>query len=136
MAILLQPLAFLDIFSGPELILILAVVLIFFGGDKMPEFARGLAKTMREFKKAASDVEREIKRVIEEADQPPASPSLPAITLAPPEHLPTSYEPHYECPEDAAGAGSTNPDHPAAPAAEEPPGAGRTDPKPPHVPEL
>ena len=55
---------------GPtELILILVVVLLLFGGKKIPEIAKSLAQGIREFKKASSDVEKEIKdekKVIEE----------------------------------------------------------------------
>ena len=42
--------------GGWELILILFVVLILFGGKKLPEFARNLGKGMREFKKASQGI--------------------------------------------------------------------------------
>jgi sec-independent protein translocase protein TatA len=61
-------LAILDGIGGPELLLVFVVVLIFFGGEKMPEFARGLGKILREFKKATSEVEHEIKRAMAEPE--------------------------------------------------------------------
>lgn len=45
----------------PEIVIILVVVLLLFGGKKIPEFAQGLGKGMREFKRALRDVEDEIK---------------------------------------------------------------------------
>jgi sec-independent protein translocase protein TatA len=38
-----------------ELIIVLVVVLILFGGRKLPELARGLGQGMREFKKATRE---------------------------------------------------------------------------------
>jgi len=40
-----------------EIIVILVVILVLFGGKKLPEFARNLGKGMREFKNAASGSE-------------------------------------------------------------------------------
>ena len=40
-----------------ELILILLVVVIFFGAKKIPELAQGLGKGIREFKKATREIE-------------------------------------------------------------------------------
>ncbi len=51
--------------------LILLVVLLLFGGDKMPQMAKKFAKGLREFKRAASEVEREIKRAIDEVPDLP-----------------------------------------------------------------
>ena len=51
--------------------LIFLLVLIFFGGEKLPEFARGLGKVMREFKKASSGIEAEIKKAMDEHPAPP-----------------------------------------------------------------
>jgi len=42
--------------SGPEIIVILLVVLLLFGSKKIPEFARGIGKGMREFRKATEDI--------------------------------------------------------------------------------
>jgi TatA/E family protein of Tat protein translocase len=86
------PLAFLDLLSGPELLLVLAVALMFFGGDKLPQFARGLAKVIREFKKAAGEVETEFKRVMDEAEHG-KPPPRPRLTVAPPLHPPATYAP-------------------------------------------
>lgn len=43
---------------GPtELIIVAAVVLLLFGGKKIPEFFKGLGDAVREFKRAATDDE-------------------------------------------------------------------------------
>jgi sec-independent protein translocase protein TatA len=81
----LAPLAFLDGIGGSELLLVFAVVLIFFGGEKLPELARGMGKAIREFKKAASDVEHEFKRAMDEAPAKPAQPLLKPAPLAVPQ---------------------------------------------------
>jgi sec-independent protein translocase protein TatA len=39
-------------FGSGEILVILFIVLILFGGKKLPEFARSLGKGIREFKKA------------------------------------------------------------------------------------
>ena len=46
----------------PELILIGFVILIFFGGNKIPELMRGLGKGVKEFNNARSNVEEEIRK--------------------------------------------------------------------------
>lgn len=43
-----------------ELIVILCVILILFGGKKLPEFAKNLGKGVREFKKAFHGIDEEI----------------------------------------------------------------------------
>ncbi|OUJ70141.1 Sec-independent protein translocase subunit TatA/TatB [Hymenobacter crusticola] len=60
-------LLFLGDIGGSELMLILVVILIFFGANKIPELARGLGKGIREFK----DASREIRSEIENAGQSP-----------------------------------------------------------------
>lgn len=42
----------LGILGGQEIILVLVIVLVLFGGKKIPELMRGLGKGMNEFKKA------------------------------------------------------------------------------------
>ena len=51
--------------GGQELLLILFVVLLFFGPSKLPELARGLGKGMREFKKAQADLENEFNKAVD-----------------------------------------------------------------------
>jgi sec-independent protein translocase protein TatA len=48
--------------GGGEILLILVAVLVLFGADKLPEFARGLAKGLREVKKATDEIKAEITR--------------------------------------------------------------------------
>lgn len=52
-------LLFLNI-GGPEMILIVFVALMLFGGEKLPQIARGLGKGIRDFKDASEGVKREI----------------------------------------------------------------------------
>jgi len=53
---------FENVGSG-ELLVILLVILVLFGGKKIPEIAQGIGKGIREFKKAVNNVEDEIKEV-------------------------------------------------------------------------
>ena len=89
-------LAFFDGFGGSELILVLAVVLMFFGGEKLPELARGMGKAMREFKKAANEVEHEFTRAMDEAPAKPAptflKPAPSAVPQAPLQAMPIAPE--------------------------------------------
>jgi sec-independent protein translocase protein TatA len=41
--------------GGSELLIILAIVLLLFGGAKLPQLAKGLGQSMKEFKKAAKE---------------------------------------------------------------------------------
>lgn len=52
--------------SGPEMIWIFIIILLLFGAKKLPELARGVGKSMGEFKKAREEFEREITRSEEE----------------------------------------------------------------------
>ncbi|MCI9156889.1 MAG: twin-arginine translocase TatA/TatE family subunit [Lawsonibacter sp.] len=42
--------------GGQELLVILLIVLVLFGADKVPKFAKGLGEAVREFRKAAKDI--------------------------------------------------------------------------------
>ena len=54
------PLAFIGSLGSQEIIIIFLIVLLLFGAKKLPELARGIGKSMGEFKKAREDFEREI----------------------------------------------------------------------------
>jgi len=57
--------------GGPELILIVLVVLLLFGGKKIPELMRGLGKGIREFNNAKANIESEINQGMKESDAAP-----------------------------------------------------------------
>lgn len=46
--------------GGPEIFIIVLIVVMLFGADKIPEIARGLGKGMRQVKDATNDIKREI----------------------------------------------------------------------------
>lgn len=54
----------------PEIVAIIVLVLILFGGRKIPEIMRGIGEGMREFRKASSSAQNEIKRFAEEEPAP------------------------------------------------------------------
>ncbi|MCI0751043.1 MAG: twin-arginine translocase TatA/TatE family subunit [Flammeovirgaceae bacterium] len=51
---------FIGSIGGWEWLIIGLFILIFFGAGKIPEFARGLGKGIREFKDAMKDVKKEV----------------------------------------------------------------------------
>ncbi|MGB8656353.1 MAG: twin-arginine translocase TatA/TatE family subunit [Candidatus Zixiibacteriota bacterium] len=62
--------------GAQELLLILLIVLLLFGAKKIPEIARGLGKSVAEFKKGTRELEDEIKREEPEKRQPPEKKDL------------------------------------------------------------
>jgi sec-independent protein translocase protein TatA len=52
-----------------EILLIVLVILIFFGAKKIPELAQGLGKGIREFKKATREVEEDVTSEVKKLDQ-------------------------------------------------------------------
>jgi sec-independent protein translocase protein TatA len=55
---------------GPgELLIIVFVILLLFGGKKIPELAQGLGKGIREFRKSFKDVQDDIKKTTDEVNK-------------------------------------------------------------------
>lgn len=54
--------------GGAELLLILAIVVLLFGAKKLPELAKGLGKSVKEFKKASAEEDED-----ENAEKKPAA---------------------------------------------------------------
>ena len=52
-----------------EVLLIALVVLLFFGGKKIPELMKGLGKGVRSFKEGMNDIEKDIKDTKDTADE-------------------------------------------------------------------
>lgn len=55
--------------GGSEWILIILVVLLFFGGKKIPELMRGIGRGVREFNDAKDNVKNEIETGMKEKDR-------------------------------------------------------------------
>ena len=47
--------------GGPEVVIIMLMIVMLFGSKKIPEIARGLGQGMRELKNASNDIKREIR---------------------------------------------------------------------------
>lgn len=76
-------LAFLQNLSSWEIILIFMVVLLFFGAKRLPELFRSFGKSMREFKKATSEIEDDIRTAMDEEPTKPA-PQVETATASTP----------------------------------------------------
>lgn len=57
----------LGVIGGPEIIVILLLVLVLFGGKKIPELMKGFGKGVKEYKKAMNGIEDELKDTTGEA---------------------------------------------------------------------
>jgi sec-independent protein translocase protein TatA len=55
-----SPILAFGIPSGPDLIILLVIVLVLFGAKRLPELARGLGQSVNEFKKAKEEFDKEV----------------------------------------------------------------------------
>ena len=58
--IMTNQLLFLGNMGGQEILIIALIILLLFGGKKIPELMRGLGKGVSQFKKGMNDIEQEI----------------------------------------------------------------------------
>lgn len=56
--------------SGSEWIIIALVILLLFGGKKIPELMRGLGKGVKSFKEGVNEAKEEINKAQEDLDKP------------------------------------------------------------------
>ncbi len=73
-----------------EILIILVIVLLLFGGKKIPELMRGLGKGIREFNDAKSNVRKEIEEGISEKDRSNTMASSNGTTASTTSTSPTS----------------------------------------------
>lgn len=52
--------------STPELVLVMVVILIVFGADRVPEIARGIGKGMQQIRNATNEIKHEIQKSAEQ----------------------------------------------------------------------
>jgi len=71
MNLLPEPIAGVFGLGAPELIIILVILMLLFGGAKLPALAKGLGQSIREFKQASKD---EPAKEEKKADTPPSDP--------------------------------------------------------------
>jgi TatA/E family protein of Tat protein translocase len=65
-----------------EILVILFIILLLFGAKKLPELAKGLGKSMNEFKKASAEAEKEFNEGAKENDGEP-TPKKPTASSTP-----------------------------------------------------
>jgi sec-independent protein translocase protein TatA len=57
--------------GGPDLFILLLIVLVLFGAKKLPELARSLGQSMNEFRKAREEFDKELHQAGQEVKGPP-----------------------------------------------------------------
>lgn len=67
--------------GAQELLLILVIILVLFGAKRIPEIARGLGKSLTEFKRGVKDVDAEVRDAL---DTEPPRPEPPPAKGSPP----------------------------------------------------
>ncbi|HAB41528.1 MAG TPA: twin-arginine translocase TatA/TatE family subunit [Porphyromonadaceae bacterium] len=63
---MMQPFLFIGNLGMGELLVICLIVLLLFGGKKIPELMRGLGKGVRSFKEGVNNIERDIENCAED----------------------------------------------------------------------
>ena len=74
--------------GGPDLIIILLIILVLFGAKKLPELARGLGQAIKEFQKAKDEFTDELHKAGQ--TDAPTKTNTPAATVPRTDAAPTS----------------------------------------------
>ena len=69
----MNTIAFLQNINGPEILLIFLIVLLLFGAKRLPELFKSFGKSIREFKKATTEIEEDIRTAMDEEPQEPTA---------------------------------------------------------------
>ena len=87
-------------FGGPDLIVLLLIILVLFGAKKLPELARGMGSAIKEFQKAKNEFTDEL----HSAGKTDAAEAKPGVSA------PTATVPRIENSPTASTAGELRPD--------------------------
>ena len=71
---MIEPVIGFGTLGTPEMVVIFLIILLLFGAKKLPGLARGLGKSMGEFRKAKDEFEHEITRAEHEVTEEPEAP--------------------------------------------------------------
>jgi sec-independent protein translocase protein TatA len=82
LSVILKPVLLLSMPGESEWLLILLVILLFFGGKKIPDLMRGIGKGVREFNDAKEHVKSELEAGMKEKDLIPEPPKA-VVTATP-----------------------------------------------------
>jgi len=106
-----------------EMLIILVVVLIFFGPKRLPDLAKSLGKGIAEFKKASDEIRKGIDEAVKEGESADAAggPAAPGAATPADGQAPQAQQPHVAA-STGDGGGIQGPEtppreHDAAPAA-------------------
>ena len=91
LAFIMSLFAFLPNLGGPDLIIILLIILVLFGAKKLPELAKGMGSAIKEFQKAKDDFSDEL-HTASKTDAVKPDVRTPASTVPRIENPPTATE--------------------------------------------
>ena len=77
-------LAFLQNINGPEILMIFLLALLFFGAKRLPDLFKSFGKSIKEFKKATSEIEDDFRTAMDEKSTDFKSTSAQPVTPAEP----------------------------------------------------
>lgn len=75
--------------GAPELIIILVIALLILGPGKLPEVGASIGKSIREFRKASSDVQDAVKVNVDTSPLPASTSSAPVAASTPADPMPS-----------------------------------------------
>jgi sec-independent protein translocase protein TatA len=81
--------------AGPDLIVILLIILVLFGAKKLPELARGMGQAVKEFQKAKDEFNDELHKAgkSEAESKPDVKPAQSTVARTEPQIMTTQTRP-------------------------------------------